>query len=117
MKIVSLEDHCYQSPDRESVKRNTKDAKKNKKFLGHLPLKQVTPPKRSLQNQLPQRTSGLDICSVHSIDLISGNTLCVDSLTRLKGRSVMNGEKESSPNSHRKRQSTVPAVATNDQAR
>ena len=37
MKIVSLEEHCYQSPDRESVKRNTKDAKKNKKFLGHLP--------------------------------------------------------------------------------
>ena len=46
MKIVSLEDHCYQSPDRESVKRNTKDAKKNKKFLGHLPYKQVTPPKK-----------------------------------------------------------------------
>ena len=46
MKIVSLEDHCYQSPDRESVKRNTKDAKKNKKFLGHLPVKQVVPPKK-----------------------------------------------------------------------
>lgn len=46
MKIVSLEDHCYQSPDRESVKRNAKDAKKNKKFLGHLPVKQVAPPKK-----------------------------------------------------------------------
>ena len=46
MKIVSLEEHCYQSPDRESVKRNTKDAKKNKKFLGHLPVKQVSPPQK-----------------------------------------------------------------------
>ena len=46
MKIVSLEEHRYQGTDRESIKRNTKDAKKNKKFLGHLPLKQVTPPKK-----------------------------------------------------------------------
>ena len=43
MKIVSLEEHCYQSTDRESVKRNAKDAKKNEKFLGHLPVKQVSP--------------------------------------------------------------------------
>ena len=50
MKIVSLEDHCYKSPDRESIKRNTKDAKKNKKFLGHLPFKQVSPPQKITTN-------------------------------------------------------------------
>ena len=59
MKIVSLEDHCYQSPDRESVKRNTKDAKKNKKFLGHLPYKQVTPPKDRYKINCPRERVGL----------------------------------------------------------
>jgi hypothetical protein len=36
LKIVRIQDHRYERNDTQSRQRNLKDARKNKKFLGHL---------------------------------------------------------------------------------
>ena len=36
LKIVRIQDHRYERDDNQSRQRNLKDARKNKKFLGHL---------------------------------------------------------------------------------
>ena len=51
LKLISIKDHYYERTDDESEKRNRKDAKKNEKFLGHLP---QHPKKRKRK---PQRTN------------------------------------------------------------
>lgn len=56
LKMIRLEDHHYERSDDERKKWNRKDAKKNKKFLGHLSKYQNMPVERKPPAK-PRRTN------------------------------------------------------------
>lgn len=59
MKLIRIEDHRYHRTDDKGQKRNRKDAKKNKRFLGHLdqyknmPRPERKPPAKPRRTNIP----------------------------------------------------------------